>query len=193
MIGISRLINASIAKNAALLANFNDNEQPRFQAAIFEEVSEQSRFLNVVGIPNSDLFEVQNTANDPAMRIVNIADGGCSCLYPKEFGLPCVHACAVIRRMPDIAAHFTNQKRKISSLKQIYSGFIAMVDLEHLKANTVSGAVAMTRRGRPRSNQRIRSRSETQGRRRKTCSLCAQRGHDKRRCTRNIESSNSIG
>ncbi|KAI5154200.1 hypothetical protein ENBRE01_3327, partial [Enteropsectra breve] len=134
-------------------------------------------------------YEVQSFVGSTSMRIVNTLAGTCSCMYPNEFGLPCIHACAVIRMDCSVTDNFINNKRKIGALKQIYSGYISMVDLEQLNPNTVLNAVSERRRGRPRNAQRIRPVSEIMRRRRNKCSMCAQEGHDKRRCPWNPQNS----
>ncbi|KAI5154673.1 hypothetical protein ENBRE01_3435, partial [Enteropsectra breve] len=176
MIGISRMINANILSCSASLSTFNDNEMAKKYKLQYEDLCIQSQFLSAVQIPNSSLYEVQNATNSTTMRVVDTLSGNCSCMATQEFGFPCIHSCTLIERNIAPKELFISQKRLVSSLKQVYSGYVAMVDLEQLETRAVTGALTQRRRGRPPNNERLRSRAESTQRRRR-CSMCLQLGH----------------
>ncbi|KAI5151743.1 hypothetical protein ENBRE01_2353 [Enteropsectra breve] len=91
------------------------------------------------------------------MRIIDIQQGICSCMDTKEYGFPCVHACALVRANIVSKENFISNKRLVGALKQVYGGYVAMVDLEQLEQGAANGAAEQRRRGRPRSNERIRA------------------------------------
>ncbi|KAI5150751.1 hypothetical protein ENBRE01_1684 [Enteropsectra breve] len=119
------------------------------------------------------------------MRIVNVESGECTCMYSNEFGLPCIHASFLIRENESLAHKFIDYRRTAGALKQVYAGYIAMIDIQQLRPSAIIGAVIQRRRGRPRNGERIRSQVELLPRIRRSCSMCAQQGHDKRQCPRN--------
>ncbi|KAI5150196.1 hypothetical protein ENBRE01_1349 [Enteropsectra breve] len=185
MIGISRIINANILKNSISVETFRDGELDKTLAIQLEELLNKARFLSVAKIPNSDMFEVQKVEGCAQARIVNAENGECSCLYTREFGLPCIHACTIINVDNAVKDKFISEKRMVGALKQVYSGYITMIDTDNLVPISVASAYSHNRRGRPANRERIRAQAEIRMRRRKTYSKCAQPGHDKRKCPRN--------
>ena len=186
LVQFMRSINRDITTNIELLRTYEDHELQRATTIKQSELIEQARFLNSIKLPNVNIYEVQRSQNSLRMRVVKPDLGECSCQFPKEYGLPCVHAHSVNLRYGIDIQFFINQNMKVGSLKRLYSGYITVVDQDTLIPNNVSGVVVHRRRGRPRNNDRIRSASENYQRRRRICTLCATPGHDKRTCPRRI-------
>ena len=160
----------------------------------------QSMYYDVA-VSSEDLVYVTHFQHSTASRrTVNLGNNvdvanWCSCLYPKQMLLPCVHmfaAAQVLRRLTkDEAPLFYNKyvhkgyllSNYVNTLKGV---LLTLVDTDSLAPDGVMGVnVPVAQTGRPRQ-KRIRSAGENPetGAAPKVykCSQCGQPGHTRRRC-----------
>ncbi|KAH6569510.1 hypothetical protein BASA60_008182 [Batrachochytrium salamandrivorans] len=102
-----------------------------------------------------------------------------------EFGFefPCHHAAVVIVKAGLSPIHFMAASYYTSSLQAIYSNPVTPVVLDDIVPGEIVLPPAITRRaGRPKS-RRIRSRGETNFEDQYTCTVCGNKGHNRRTCS----------
>ncbi|KAH6575073.1 hypothetical protein BASA60_005195 [Batrachochytrium salamandrivorans] len=127
-------------------------------------------------------FEVVNQANGHK-RIINLTPKTCTCGKFQEYQFPCHHAAVVFVKAGLSPIHFMEASYYTASLKAIYSNPVTPVVLDDIVPGDIVLPLAITRRaGRPKS-MRIRSRGETNFEDQYTCTVCGNKGHNRRTCS----------
>jgi hypothetical protein len=161
----------------------------------------QSMFYQVDVSTNDLAYVTHAEHSDAARRTVNLGDGvdvvdRCTCLYPMQMLLPCVHMFAAAQKLGRLtqagASVFFSKyvhegyllKNYVKTLKEVS---VTLVDTKSLVHDGVMGVnVPVVQSGRPRK-RRIRSAGENTetGAPPKVykCGLCGQSGHTRKRCT----------
>ncbi|KAH6590260.1 hypothetical protein BASA50_009520 [Batrachochytrium salamandrivorans] len=127
-------------------------------------------------------FEVVNQANGHK-RIINLTLKTCTCGKFKKYQFPCHHAAVVFVKAGLSPIHFMAASYYTASLKAIYSNLVTPVVLDDIvPEDIVLPPVIMKRAERPKS-RRIRSRGETNFEDQYTCTVCGNKGHNRRTCS----------
>jgi hypothetical protein len=114
----------------------------------------------------------------------------CSCGIWQEYRYPCVHACAYFRKWVENNLQYVLQSEvddyySYSSVHGLFTRNIVPVVLDSLSfdGKTKPPLVLHRTAGRPKM-KRIRRRSELAEESRVSCSICGERGHNRRTCTK---------
>ncbi|KAH6567135.1 hypothetical protein BASA62_006273 [Batrachochytrium salamandrivorans] len=101
----------------------------------------------------------------------------------QQYQFPCHHAAVVLVKAGLSPIHFMAASYYTASLKAIYSNPVTPVVLDDIVPGEIVLPPAITRRaGRPKS-RRIRSRGETNFEDQYTCTVCGNKGHNRRTCS----------
>jgi hypothetical protein len=129
-----------------------------------------------------------------AVHTVSPLSRHCTCGVWQDYLVPCKHACAVFKQQYQLSFNDIQEKHvhpyyTCGSLHELYSNNIFPVcidNLEHDKV-TLPPEVRVRSAGRPRI-KRVRRRSEyaDPADSKVRCSVCKERGHNKRTCTATV-------
>jgi hypothetical protein len=141
-------------------------------------------------IPNIPLVNGQRSTH-----ILKPDNGWCTCGVWQEFHYPCHHACAYFRKWleKDLTHVFQSEVDEVYSyhaLKELFKRNIVPVVLDSVAYDGQTKPPVVTQRmsGRPKV-KRIRRRSELLNAENSpvSCSICGQRGHNRRTCKKEKE------
>ena len=158
-----------------------DTQLPRSVAEmLLRSVDEGSRLA--VAEQTRVFYDVERK-NDPTMtRVVDLSEPSCSCGFFREFGVPCRHLCAAILHVGQNLNDYVIPERSLTAPREVYAGFITLVDLNDLEQDQTKAPTKTKKRGRPKE-KRMKSAAEVVPKRTVTCSLCQKKGHNSRSCT----------
>jgi hypothetical protein len=102
----------------------------------------------------------------------------------NDFKRPCVHACSEITLAGKTFMDYVEHFYKKPCLQNVYAGIVQPVSIEALPSDGLLPPITPAQAGRPKK-VRLRNRSELQTEDSPiVCSLCGERGHNKRTCQR---------
>ncbi|KAH6572337.1 hypothetical protein BASA50_001684 [Batrachochytrium salamandrivorans] len=160
----------------SLSSEIPENIQRRFNENKRKGLQRQIHQFSEFGV------EVVNQANGHK-RIINLTLKTCTCGKFQEYQFPCHHAAVVIVKAGLSPIHFMAASYYTSSLQAIYSNPVTPVVLDDIVPGEIVFPPVITRRaGRPKS-RRIRSRGETNFEDQYTCTVCGNKGHNRRTCS----------
>lgn len=120
--------------------------------------------------------------NNGSFRVVNLQLRTCSCGVFQQEGLPCLHACAAALRSNQAVEDLVVPSYTTRALRALYGEDVYNVDVDLVEVDpTILPPPEIKQAGRPKK-RRLRTRGETDPENQLSCSLCHQKGHNKRTC-----------
>ena len=178
-----RKINALFSERRTKYVDGNPND---IVAEVFRELvknTDDGRALNATHAFDM-VFDVESRIPGNPSRVVDLDEKTCSCMMFQDLGYPCVHACiAALTAGVDIET-LCIFERRIGALRMVYANGIVPVDIDSIEPEDLDPPTVQRQRGRPMI-RRIRRQIEEQ-KRANFCSLCHERGHNKRTCPLNV-------
>ncbi|XP_054781981.1 uncharacterized protein LOC129289209 [Prosopis cineraria] len=184
-----KLAKKMVASKAAM-GNWKHGVGPNVEAKVMEQVVRAENLH--AQIYRENLISVQTISVNGLIHLnVDLAARTCSCLAWQMSGIPCAHACAVIKLLHGNVYNFVDECYKFIAQEQIYATSvkpIATHDCPHPEALTVTNLLTetfleppMTRKppGRPKSKRR---ESQFQNKKVYHCGICHEIGHTSKTC-----------
>jgi predicted nucleic acid-binding Zn finger protein len=153
---------------------------PRQLQRSFNDVMERSGTFDCLPASENQFLVVSGCDE----YTVDLASRYCSCGEFKDFKWPCVHASSAITRAGKSFMDYVEHYYKKQTLESVYAGIVHPVPIGALPFDGLLPPITRAQAGRPKK-VRMRNRSELQSEESPIiCSLCNERGHNKRTCQR---------
>ncbi|CAM6128716.1 unnamed protein product [Calypogeia fissa] len=107
----------------------------------------------------------------------------CSCGDWQDILIPCAHAWRACTKTQKRHADYVSPIYSTAKFKETYSSSVSTILRDNLNPDTNCGVPIIRRkRGRPTEKSRLRFHNEDPVRFSRKCSICKDKGHDKRNC-----------
>ena len=171
-------INVRFAERREKYANGNETDIVDDVFATIVTNTEAGRRLDVISA-SDDVFDVQSRPGSNASRTVNLLSRECSCNLFQDLGYPCPHACSATLHVGVDIPSLCIDERMIGSLLMVYDTGIVPVDIDNVPSHVLEPPLVQRQAGRPMVN-RIGPQHEDRPTRINHCSVCNERGHNKK-------------